>query len=219
MKTHNHIFLISTTVILCFAPPARSSEISTVSNLSDVEQLVNSAWTNTSAARIIPPGAFPHDTFLGIIAFENGFSPDFLNALTAITNGTGTNAFLQYPVEVVESTNGTSRVRLYLPAASTNLIPVYTTTVSIANYPEAWIEDVYGDIPEWLSGSEQESWYSDRDPWRKHTLFDLIATGSVPAYISMLTNAVNSIDGTNTVSRSSLYSNDIAFVAMTTGPL
>ena len=37
-------------------------EISTVSGLDDVEVIVNAAWTNTSEARIIPPGAFDHDT-------------------------------------------------------------------------------------------------------------------------------------------------------------
>jgi len=193
-------------------------EISTVSSLDDVEVIVNTAWTNTSAARIIPPGAFDHDTFVGLMAFGSGFSPDFLNSLTAITNGSGTNVFLQYPVEVIETTNGADRVRLYMPAASTNPVPVYTNTVMIANYPEDWIEDVYGDVPAWLSGAERETWFEDRDPWRKHILFDLIATGSVPAYIAMLTNAVNGVDGgTNSVSLSNLYSNDIAFVAMNTG--
>jgi len=203
---------------LCFVIPASAWNLETVADTGDLEAIVDIAWTNNSLAKIIPPGDFDYNNTLGVIAYEEGFDTNFLAALLVVTNGTGTNTFLRYPVEVIETTNGSDRVRYYMSAISTNPTAVHTTTVSIANYPEDWIEEVYGEAPEWLSGAALQQWYDDRDPWRQHVYCDLIATSSIPDYVAWLTNSIPVYsDGTNTNSLLTIYSNDIAFVQIESG--
>lgn len=186
--------------------------------MDNLEAIVDAVWTNNTMAKIMPPGESTWNNNLGVIGYETGFETNFLAALIAVTDSSGTNTFVRYPIEVFETTNGSDRVRHYLSAVSTNPIAVHTTTVSIANYPEDWIEDVYGAPPSWLTGVGLQQWYDDRDPWRQHILCDLIATSSIPYYIAMLTNSVGTYsDGTNTNSLLTVYSNDIAFVAIQAG--
>lgn len=210
MKTILHsrfawLAALSAGIAVCLA--ALAADVPTVSTVSSLEGMVNAAWTNNSMAKIMPPGDFPWNNSLGVIAYETGFDTNFLAAIVPETNAT----FTLYPVEVIE-TNTTPRQRHYLNL--TNGV-AHTTTVSIANYPEDWIEDVYGVPPGWLSGGALTQWYADRDPRRQHVRFDLISTSDVPAYIAMLTNSVGSWSsrGTN-INLCEFHSNDIAFVAI-----
>jgi len=104
-----------------------------------------------------------------------------------------------YPLEVSETTNGTGRIRNYYSAISTNPAVIHYETVDMTNnYPVNWIENVFGAAPQWLSGTDLQKWYDDRDPWRQHVFCDLIATNDVPDYQAMLTNTVYTYSGTNT---------------------
>ena len=202
----------------CLTLFAHAGDIHTIAVLGDLVDIVDVAWTNNSMAKVVPPGDTTYNNDLDVIAYEPGFETNFLASLIAVTNGTGTNAFILYPIKVVETTNGSDRVRHYFSAVSANPTTVHTATVVIANYPEDWIEETYGEAPEWLSGNDLQAWYDDRDPWRQHMFCDLIATGSIPDYITMLTNAIGYYsNGTNTNSMLTVYSNDIAFVQYNTG--
>ena len=208
--------VLGTVVMLSFTGLAYSlSDILIIANLDNLEDIVDTAWTNNSLAKIIPPGDANYNNDFGVIGYENGFDTNFLASLITVTNGTGTNTFLLYPITVIETVIGSDRVRHYFSAVSANPTAVHTTTVVIADYPEEWIEDVYGDVPEWLSGNDLQEWYDDRDPCRQHVFCDLIITSSIPDYITMLSNAVaSSYGGTNTNSLLTVYSNEIALVEL-----
>jgi len=185
------------------------AQVATVEDLSAIEDRIDTAWTNSTIARIIPPGIV-YDTDLGVFGYASGFSSNFLSSLVPETN----DAVVSYSLLVIE-TNTTPRYRLYLNA--TNGL-VHTTTVSITGYPENWIEDIYGEPPEWLSGSDIDKWYDARDPCRQRVRCVLVATNSVPDYLSGLTNAVPAwpAGGTNQ-NLLNLYSNDIALVRIEAG--
>jgi len=205
-------------VLLCSVCVTSAQDIETIADLDALENIVDVAWTNNDFSKIIPPGDFDYNNTLGLIAYEDGFETNFLASLIAVTNSNGTNIFLRYPVEVIETTNGSDRVRYYLSAVSTNPMAVHTTAVSIANYPEDWIEGIYGEPPEWLSGDDLQQWYDKRDPWRQYVHVELIATSSIPDYVAWLTNSIPvHSDGTNTNSLLTIYSNDIAFVQIKSG--
>jgi len=206
--------VLGLTAAVGLSVPAPASDVQTVADLDAFEDVVDAAWTNNPLSKVMPPCDLPYDNNLGLIGYEDGFDTNFLAALMTETNTSGTNVCVLYPVEVIETTNGSDRVRLYLSALSTNPVAVHTTTVSIANYPEEWIEETYGEAPEWLSGDDLQEWYDDRDPWRQHLFCDLIATSSIPAYLTALTNGTAGGGGgsTNMPALLVLYSNDIAFV-------
>lgn len=215
---HAVLAVLGVAAAFCFAATALAWDIETVADVDDLEDLVDTAWTNNGIAKIIPPGDFDYNNALGVIAYEDGFDTNFFASLDAVTNGVGTNTFALYPVEVIEATSGTSRVRYYLSAISTNPSAVYTSDVDTTSYPEEWIEETYGvngEPPYWLSGDDLQAWYDDRDPIRQHVFFELLSTSSVPAYISWLTNSVGTYtEGTNANSLLTVYSNDIAFVGI-----
>ncbi|MCK5529297.1 MAG: hypothetical protein KAI74_06405, partial [Kiritimatiellae bacterium] len=170
-------------------------------------------WVSNSVNKIMPPGGSEYKNSFGAIAYADSFDTNFIASLLPTTNYNGTNAFMLYSVEVVETTNSNGRIRNYYSATSTNLLVLYSSIVSQVNYPVSWITDVYGDAPSWLSGDDLQGWYDDRDPMRQHVLCDLISTNSIPDYMAMLTNSIGYyVDGTNTNSMLSVYSNDIALV-------
>jgi len=215
--TQNNLKLLRV-IILCLSlvfyliSTVSSQGIGTVSNLTDLVEIVDISWTNNTFSKIIPPGDVKYNNNLGVIAYADGFDTNFIASLIAVTNdtGTGTN-FVLYPVKVMEITNGTDRARHYLSAISTNPVAIYTTEVSIVNYPEDWIEETYGEPPAWLSGNDLQQWYDDRDPIREYITFSLIGTNSVVDYEAWLTNTVSTYSGTNTNSVLSIYSNSIVF--------
>lgn len=151
-------------VLFSFTNISYATNIQTVADLDGLESIINISWTNNSMSKLFPPGNTKYNNDLGIIAYEDGFETNFLAQLIAVTNetGTGTN-FVLRPVKITETTNGSDRVRYYLSELSTNPIAIYTTTVSIAGYPESWIEETYGEPPAWLVGDELDLWYSNRD--------------------------------------------------------
>ena len=179
-------------------------EIGTVDDLGELEGIVDAAFTNSQMARIMPPG-ISYDNDLGVLGYANGFSTDFLNSLVSETNG----SVVSYVLLITE-TNGTTRYRRYFNA--TNGL-VHTTTVSIAGYPDDWIEEVYGEMPVWLSGENIDEWYEERDPSRQRIRCLLISTSSVPDYLAAITNVVPAWPGGGTNQNLlDLYSNNIAFV-------
>jgi hypothetical protein len=137
-----------------------------------------------------------------------GFTNSFPAGFTPVTNG----SIVTYPGEVNEE-GDTTRQRVY---RNSDGLPAHTTTVSIAGYPNVWIEAAYGDPPGWLTGTALATWYADRDPKRQRLGFTLMPTGCIPAYVSQLTNVVSGGSTSNQQSMLAIYSNDIAFV---TGPL
>jgi len=152
----------------------------------------------------MPPG-ISYDSDLGVLGYASGFGTNFLNSLVPETNG----SVVSYAVLVTE-TNSTPRYRCYFNA--TNGL-VHTTAVSIAGYPNDWIEDVYGDPPGWLSGDDIDDWYEERDPSRQRIRCLLISTNSVSNHLARMTNAVPAWTGGGTNQNLlDLYSNDIAFV-------
>ncbi len=199
-------------VLFSFTNISYATNIQTVADLDGLESIINISWTNNSMSKLFPPGNTKYNNDLGIIAYEDGFETNFLAQLIAVTNetGTGTN-FVLRPVKITETTNGSDRVRYYLSELSTNPIAIYTTTVSIAGYPESWIEETYGEPPAWLVGDELDLWYSNRDPMRQYITCGLIATNDIVWYEAWLTNTISTYTGTNTNTVLALYSNNIVF--------
>ncbi len=181
-----------------------------VSDLGSLEGVVNGAWTNETISRAVPPTPFPYNTDLGVVSFASNFDTNFLSILTPVTNGTVT----LYPLLVTE-TNASPRERVFLNASS---VAVHTASVDLVDYPEAWVQEVYGAPPAWFSGNTLSNWYAIRDPSRQRVRLSLLATSDVPAYVAALTNSLASVgSGTNAVPLLDLYSNDIAFVGMAAG--
>ncbi len=185
----------------------RADEPAVVDTLADLEALVDVAYTNRTAATLVPPGPYTFGNWLGLV----GFTPDFTNTFPAgfapVTNG----AVVAYPGEVSEEGDST-RLRIYRDADG---VPAHTSVVSLVGYPEAWIEGAYGEPPGWLTGTALTNWYADRDPGRQRLSFMLMPTGAIPAYISQLADLVEGGGSTNPPGAWTLYSNAIAFV---TGP-
>ncbi len=198
--------------LFCFVGYVCADDIKKVADLDALSEIIDTSWTNNLFSKIIPPGDMTYNNDLRVISYEDSFETNFLSRLITTTNdtGTGTN-FVLYPVKVVEITNGNDRVRHYLSAISTNPVAIYTTEVSIVNYPENWIEETYGDPPAWLNGDDLQDWYDDRDPIREYITFSLIETNSVVDYDAWLTNTLNTYIGTNTNTVLALYSNNIVF--------
>ena len=193
---------LAVVALLTFA--LSSAGIDTIDDLDDLENVVNAAFTNSQMARIMPPG-ISYDNDLGVLGYASGFSTNFLNSLVPETNG----SVISYAVLITE-TNSAPRYRRYFNA--TNGL-VHTAAVSIAGYPNDWIEDVYGDLPGWLSGDGIDDWYEERDPSRQRIRFLLISTNSVSNHLARMTNAVPAWPGGGTNQNLlDLYSNDIAFV-------
>ncbi|MEI6563124.1 MAG: hypothetical protein WCO42_02315, partial [bacterium] len=192
-----------TLALLLMACPVQAQNFTSVTNISDLENLVNEPWTNTFYA--MPPGDFHYQTDLGILVYPDGFAPEFLSALSPVTNS-GIEIF---PVSVVE-TNTTPRQRFYLNAAG---LAAYTTTVTLAGYPSNSIVASYGAMPSYLSGSNRTEWLDERDPIRQRVPFILINQSNTAAYYTAMTNSLTvMVDETNTVFLLDVYSNDIAFV-------
>ena len=208
-----HVFCVVTIffTVLCFTEFTHAEDIQTVTNINNLSEIVNTTWISNNVNKIMPPGDSKYKNSFGAVAFTANFDTNFIASLIAITNYNDTNSFLIYPVEVIETTNGADRIRNYYSAISTNPTVLYSSEVSIVDYPISWIEDVFGEAPQWLSGSDLQKWYDDRDPWRQHVFVDLIATSSVPDYMAMLTNTLYTYSGTNTNSTLSIYSNNIVF--------
>ncbi len=205
--------LIIRVMLFCIAGLAYASDIQVVNNLGDLENIINTTWNSNSVNKIMPPGDAEYKNSFGAISYATGFDTNFLDSLIAVTNNSGTNSFILYPLEVSETTNASNgRVRNYYSAISTNPAVLHSETVNMTNnYPFSWVENVFGEPPQWLSGFDLQKWYDDRDPWRQHVFCDLIATSSVPDYMAMLTNIVYTYSGTNTNSVLSIYSNNIVF--------
>ncbi len=204
--------IVTVVFTVWFSLDSRAADIQTVSNMTELVDIVNSTWVSNSVNKIMPPGGSEYANSYGAVAFAPAFDTNFIASLLPVTNSIGTNDFLTYPLEVSETTGTTGRVRNYYSAISTNPAIIHYETVDMSdNYPVSWIENVYGEAPQWLSGSDLQKWYDDRDPWRQHVYCDLIATGDVPYYLAMLTNTFSTYTGTNTNSTLSVYSNNIVF--------
>jgi hypothetical protein len=206
--------LIMFSMLFCFAGITSARDVPVVTNLTDLESIVNSTWVSNSINRLMPPAKdCVYNNSLGAIAYNDGFDTNFIASLTPVVLYNGTNEFMMYPVEVIETNNSSGRIRNYYSAISTNPAVLHSTEVSIANYPISWIENLYGEPPVYFSGSAIQDWYDACDPMRQHELCDLLPSNSVPDYLIMLTNSVGYYtEGTNTNSVLSLYSNCIAVV-------
>jgi hypothetical protein len=206
--------IIIYSMLFCLAGITSAEDIPVVTNLADLESIVNSTWISNSINRLMPPAKdCMYNNSLGAIAYANGFDTNFIAALTPVVLYNGSNEFVIYPVEVIETNNISGRIRNYYSAISTNQAVLHSTDVSIANYPVSWIENIYGEPPAYLSGLAIQDWYDACDPMRQHVLCDLLPSNSVPDYLTMLTNSVGYYtEGTNTNSVLSLYSNVIAVV-------
>jgi len=201
-------------MFFCFAEKLSAEDIPVITNLTDLEDIVNSTWVSNSINRLMPPAKdCVYNNSLGAIAYNDGFDTNFIASLTPVVLYNGTNEFVIYPVEVIETNSISGRIRNYYSAISTNAVVLHSNEVSIANYPISWIENIYGEPPAYLSGSAIQDWYDACDPMRQHVLCDLLPSNSVPEYLIMLTNSVGYYtEGTNTNSVLSLYSNCIAVV-------
>ena len=216
MYTIKFVFakIIIYSMLFCFAGISSAKDIPVVTNLTDLENIVNFTWVSNSINRLMPPAKdCVYNNSLGAIAYNDGFDTNFIASLTSVVLYNGTNEFVMYPVEVIETNNISGRIRNYYSAISTNSAVLHSNEVSIANYPISWIENIYGEPPAYLSGSAIQDWYDACDPMRQHVLCDLLSSNSVPDYLIMLTNSVGYYtEGTNTNSVLSLYSNCIAVV-------
>lgn len=190
---------------LAIGQPCLAQNYPSVTNFSDVEILVAEPWTNASLAMIMPPGNFSYHSDLGVITYQSTFAPDFMATLIPETNG----AVELFPVMVIE-TNTSPRQRFYLNAAGAM---VYTSTVSISSYPQAFITNTFGVPPSYLSGANLTQWYSDRDPNRQIVRFELLSESNESAYVASLTNHLGTVVcDTSNIPILTYYSNDIAFV-------
>ncbi|MDA3910737.1 MAG: hypothetical protein PF448_05210, partial [Bacteroidales bacterium] len=200
--------------LFCFAEIIFAKDIQVVTSLDDLEDIVNYTWVSNSINRLMPPAKdCVYNNSLGVIAYAADFDTNFIASLTPVVLYNGSNEFLMYPVEVVETNNSFGRIRNYYSAISTNAIILHSNEVSIANYPVSWIENIYGEPPVYLSGSAIQDWYDACDPMRQHVLCDLLPTNSILDYLAMLTNSIGYyVEGTNTNSVLDLYSNCIAVV-------
>lgn len=106
-----HTGIAIAVALLFFSPLTHAWEPPTVEDVDALSDVVDNAWTNNAIAKIIPPGDFDYNNSLGVIGYESGFDTNFLASLVAVTNAVGTNVFTLYPVEVIEATSGTLRVR------------------------------------------------------------------------------------------------------------
>jgi len=206
--------LIMFSLLFFFVGTTSARDVPVVTNLTDLENIVNSTWISNSINRLMPPAKdCVYNNSLGAIAYNDGFDTNFIAALTPVVLYNGTNEFVMYPVEVIETNNSSGRIRNYYSAISTNPAILHSNEVSIVNYPVSWIENIYGEPPVYLSGSAIQNWYDECDPMRQHVLCDLLPIVSVPDYLTMLTNSIGYYtEGTNTNSVLSLYSNVIAVV-------
>jgi len=206
--------IIICSMLFCFAGTTSARDIPVVTNIADMENIVNSTWVSNSINRLMPPAKdCVYNNSLGAIAYNDNFDTNFIASLTPVVLYNGTNEFMMYPVEVIETNNISGRIRNYYSAISTNPAVLHSNEVSIANYPISWIENLYGEPPVYLSGSAIQDWYDACDPSRQHVLCDLLPSNSVLDYLTMLTNSVGYYtEGTNTNSVLSLYSNCIAVV-------
>lgn len=199
-------------ILLCFSlcqlaitPKVMAQSFPAVTNFSDLETLVAKSWTNASLAMIMPPGSFHYENDLGVITHEDSFAPEFLGALVPSTN----SVVELFSVTVIE-TNSSPRQRYYLNAAGST---VYTVSVNLASYPQAFITNTFGAPPAYLTGTNLDQWYSDRDPARQTVHLALISVTNTTAYIAALTNKIGYVEtGSNSIPFLNYYSNDIAFV-------
>ena len=184
----------------------QAQEFQSVTNLSNLEELVNQPWTNTTI--LMPPGNFPYTTDLGVMSYQDGFPPEFLSTLIPLTN----SEVETFTVVVIE-TNTTPRQRFYLNSEG---VAAHTTTVSMAGYPSNSIVATYGAVPSYLTGTNLTEWFDERDPIRQKVTLTLLSQSNAAAYYAAITNALvfeqYTETDTNTVNLMAGYSNDIAFV-------
>ena len=149
-----------------------------VTNMSDLVSIVNEPWTNSSLSKIMPPGKFAYNSELGIITHQVGFETGFMSTLVPVTN----DNIQTFPVTVVE-TNSSPRKRFYLNSAGAT---VYTSTVSMSSYPTSFITNGFGNPPTYLTGTNLDQWYADRDPNRQTVHLELLSLSNVATYVASL---------------------------------
>ena len=176
----NKYLIVVLLVMIAFA--AVFGQISNIPDLSDLETLVNAAWTNPASYRLFVPGMSQIRQELGAFSFPETFDTNFITGLVPVTNGN----IVLLPIEVIETTNA-PRERLYLNATGG---VTWCASPPSGYDPVAWVTNAYGSAPEWLTGEELDAWFSDRDPSRLHVGLELISTSQVSDYIALLTNAV-----------------------------
>lgn len=200
---HKLLWLV---VMIClYGGTCKADSYPSVTNLSDLVGIVNEPWTNSSMARIMPPGNFAYNSELGVITFQNGFELGLMSALVPTTN----DDIQVFNITVVE-TNTSPRVRFYRNSEG---VAVYTSTVSMSSYPQSFVTNTFGPPPSYLTGTNLDQWYSDRDPARQTVSLELLNITNLPAYIASLTNRIGTVDGeSNSVSLLEYYGNNIAFV-------
>ena len=182
-----------------------AQDLPEVSSLSpDLVAEVDVAWTNDSLAKTALP-SMGYNISVGLVAYDGGFSTGVIAQLVGTTiTGTGSQSVVVYDITVEEETS--SRMRIYYNA--TNAAFHTSTSFAVSGYPTNWIEEVYGDPPSYLSGTNLTAWYVARDPERAKVQLSLISTGDVSDYLDITTNAI----ATSTNDLLALYSNDLAVV-------
>lgn len=197
-------FFLSAFLALALPEFSRGDAFPSFSNTNDMVSTVNSDYCDTVTAKIIMPGDVVFKHSLGLFTYPAGMDTNFLALLVSATNG----GIPTFTIEVKESTNATSRTRSYLNSTGGVAMIVQTPT----NWDwQAWSRAVYGTPPVYLSGTNLDAWYRDRDPSRLHICLEMISTSSVPAYLAMITNNIGSGSGTN-IDLIALYSNDLVVV-------
>lgn len=121
-----------------------------------------------------------------------------------------------YPLEIVETTSSPVE-RLFFDAADN----IVNTSSPPAGYSQwTWITNTYGSAGPWLTAVELEQWKLDRSPSRQIVVMHLMSTRDIPVYLEQLSNAVPTApEGGENISLLVLYSNDIAFVALSPSPM
>lgn len=198
--------------IVCFV--AAFAQDPLWNSTSDQTNFANTQWgTNVWIHRIMPPGLLSYGNDQGLIQFGSGFD---ISGLVGITNFASTNfaGVVVYPLSVYE-TNAEPRARFYVNATG----GVFLTSAPPAEYSATgWVDSVYGSPGPWLSGTNLDAWYAERDPSRQHLVMTLVSTSDLPDYLSAMSNSVGSVEvGGTTQSLLIAFSNDLLFVGTSAG--
>ena len=188
--------------VFAVAPNTIAQEFPEVSSTSDLATLVEDESTGVIARVSIPASEYHVNLFA--VAYDEFFESSFINSLDAVTNG----SVVMYPLTVTEEKDTTRRHVFHSNSGQ----PVLTNQVSFDR--THFITNSYGEIPPYLSPSEQTQWILERETTRGITSLELFSSNDLPALMALLTNSANSSSGTNLLE---LYSNVTAVVAIENG--
>ena len=159
-----------------FTPP----QLTTWNDLDAAVLENNDNFTNWAC--IYPPGLYQ----FGVTAGYYTFVPD--SVLATATNLFAFSPRLGVPVWTVRITETQGEDRVWLYAGTEGSI-FRTNSVQSGFDPQLWVRDAYGGPPLWLSSTNLDEWYAERDRSRMRLELILVASNDWPLLLEAWANA------------------------------